>query len=185
MSNNTNNSALLLVDIQRGMTGRLTAVYKEEELLKNIDSLIKAAKEAEQLIVNVRHYNRILEASLLGNKKSNPGTITKDGELIVYKENISAFKDTMLKQELDKRGITRIIVAGTVTQGCIKATCLDGKSLGYEVVLVEDGHSNYNQNAEEVIRQWNESLKKENISVLKTSEISFACEHEMMETKLR
>lgn len=60
-----------------------------------------------------------------------------------------------------------------MTQGAIKSTCRDGKALGYDVVLVADGHTNNNQNAPQVIREWNETLASENISVLKAEEIHF------------
>ena len=36
---------------------------------------------------------------------------------------------------------------GLVSNGCVKATCLGGIKNGYKVILVKDGHSNFNKNA--------------------------------------
>ena len=38
-------------------------------------------------------------------------------------------------------GVKKLIITGLLTHGCVKGACLDAKKLGYEVVLVEDGHS--------------------------------------------
>lgn len=168
-----NNSALLLVDIKNRLPGRLTPIYNEEELMRNLETLVKSARNTNALIINVQNYSRVLQASPLGSAKLNPGVIMRNGQLVIYKEQTSAFKDTALKEELDKRNIRRLVVAGLVTQGCIKSTCLDAKKLGYDVVLAEDGHSNYNQNAEEVIKQWNDTLREEGIDIIKTNKIFF------------
>ena len=66
-----------------------------------------------------------------------------------------------------------VVVAGLVTHGCVKATCLGAKELGYRVVLVEDGHSSYHKQADKVIEEWNAKLSKESIEVKSTQEIDF------------
>jgi nicotinamidase-related amidase len=60
---------------------------------------------------------------------------------MVHKQHGKAFEDTPLHAELTGREIGRVILTGLVMHGCVKATCLGGLELGYEVVLAEDGHS--------------------------------------------
>jgi nicotinamidase-related amidase len=50
------------------------------------------------------------------------------------------------------------VVTGLVTHGCVKATCMGAKDLGYEVILVKDGHSNFNKQAAKLIDEWNRKL---------------------------
>jgi nicotinamidase-related amidase len=173
MSFNSSNAALLVVDLQRGLFRRPSAVHNEGGLIKNIVRLISEAHEANVQVIHAHHFNKALHGSGLASIKMHPSIELAENDIVLYKEQTSAFKNTTLCEELKKRNLDKVIVTGLVTQGCIKSTCLEGKALGYDVILVADGHSNYNQNAEEIINQWNENLKKENITVLKTEDIHF------------
>jgi nicotinamidase/pyrazinamidase len=58
-------------------------------------------------------------------------------------ESYSGFKDegeniTSLHPTLKARNITRIITYGIAIDYCVRATCLDGIELGYQVVMVKD-----------------------------------------------
>lgn len=46
---------------------------------------------------------------------------------------------TGLRHQLDRWGITKVVVCGLATDYCVKATALDGVSAGYDVVLLADG----------------------------------------------
>lgn len=173
MSFNANNTAVLVVDVQRGLFMRPSTIHNEVGLLDIIVKLIGDAHETKVQVIHVQHFNKALHGAGLSSIKLHPRIVLSESDIILYKEQTSAFRDTSLDEELKKRNISKLIVMGLVTQGCIKSTCLDGKELGYEVVLVEDGHSNYNQNAEEVISQWNDNLRRENITVLKSKDIHF------------
>lgn len=173
MGYTSSNTALLAVDIQKGLFRAATSVYKAEELLNTAEKLLQEAREAGIQVVHVQRYNEILDA--IGEKAINmhPRISFKPGDLMVRKEWMSAFHKTNLHEVLQRKNIERIVVMGLVTQGAIKATCLQGKELGYEVVLVANGHSNNNNNAQQIIKEWNETLMKENISVLKAEDIYF------------
>ncbi|MGQ9682092.1 MAG: isochorismatase family protein [Anaerolineae bacterium] len=42
---------------------------------------------------------------------------------------------TALRDELQRRGVTRLAVTGLVSPGCVCATCLDSVQKGYQLVL--------------------------------------------------
>jgi len=48
-------------------------------------------------------------------------------------------KATGLDEYLRTQGVNELVVLGLATDYCVKATCLDARSLGYAVTLVEDG----------------------------------------------
>jgi nicotinamidase/pyrazinamidase len=50
----------------------------------------------------------------------------------------SAFADTGLHGRLRERGVDRLIVAGLATDYCVRATVLDARAAGFDVVVVED-----------------------------------------------
>lgn len=62
-----------------------------------------------------------------------------DGEFVIRKTKASAFFETPLTIYLVRQGIDSLIVMGTSTSGCVRATVVDGQSHGYPVFVVSDG----------------------------------------------
>jgi nicotinamidase-related amidase len=60
------------------------------------------------------------------------------GESVIAKGRASAFFGTPLTALLIKQRIDSLIVAGCTTSGCVRATVVDGHSLGWPVVVAED-----------------------------------------------
>jgi maleamate amidohydrolase len=58
-----------------------------------------------------------------------------DGDLVFEKQQPSAFFGTPLHEHLKARGIDTVIVCGTTTSGCVRATVVDGMSLGYRIAV--------------------------------------------------
>jgi len=54
------------------------------------------------------------------------------------KEAYSGFQGTSLVRLLRERGIERVFVCGLATDYCVKATALDARKEGFEVVVLED-----------------------------------------------
>ncbi len=54
-------------------------------------------------------------------------------------ECYSAFAGTGLEDELRRRGVARVLVAGLATDYCVQFTVLDARKAGFDVVLIEDG----------------------------------------------
>lgn len=63
------------------------------------------------------------------------------GETIVVKHGWSAFFQTDLHHLLEHLGIERVVVGGTQTANCVRATIYDATALGYDVLLLGDGTS--------------------------------------------
>jgi nicotinamidase-related amidase len=66
-----------------------------------------------------------------------------------------------------------VVVTGMVTHGCVKATCLGARELGYPVTLVTDAHSSYSQDAAALIEKWHANLSKEGVTLLPTVQVQF------------
>lgn len=60
-------------------------------------------------------------------------------DLVVLKQKPSGFAGTPLQSYLQLLGCDSVIVTGTTTSGCVRATVLDAFSLNYRVTVVEDG----------------------------------------------
>ena len=63
----------------------------------------------------------------------------RDGEFVISKTKASAFFQTPLPVYLVRHGIDSLIVMGTATSGCVRASVVDGFSHGYPTFVVSDG----------------------------------------------
>ncbi|MDF2119465.1 cysteine hydrolase [Roseiarcaceae bacterium H3SJ34-1] len=93
-----------------------------------------------------RHTIRPLRWTAQG-KRLTPGTWGADvvdalrptaGELIIDKHGYSAFDDTTLEQDLHRRGVKTVLLAGVVTYACVLATGFAAFDRGFDVLLVKD-----------------------------------------------
>jgi nicotinamidase-related amidase len=60
-------------------------------------------------------------------------------DIVVYKQKPSGFFGTNMTSYLTLLGCDSVIVTGTTTSGCVRATVLDAFSLNYRVALAEEG----------------------------------------------
>lgn len=63
----------------------------------------------------------------------------REDELVIHKTRASAFFNTPLTTYLVRQGADSLIVMGTSTSGCVRATAVDGWSHGYPTFVVADG----------------------------------------------
>ncbi len=172
MTENTKKTALLVIDVQQGLFGKSTPIYQAETLLKNITTLVERAHQADVPVVYVQHADKtLIEGSDVW--QLHPQLQPQPQDLHIHKHHGNAFEDTPLGEELQKRGVTCVMVTGLVTHGCVRATSLGAKEAGYEVILVGDAHSSYHKKAAEVIVEWNQKLAAQGIEVQTTEEINF------------
>lgn len=60
------------------------------------------------------------------------------GDIVIQKDKPSAFFGTPLVSYLTAMGVDSLIIGGTTTSGCVRATVLDAFSYNYAVVVVEE-----------------------------------------------
>jgi nicotinamidase-related amidase len=73
-----------------------------------------------------------------------PGVKPQKGDLIVEKQRMSGFHNTLLDTKLRGLGVDKVLVTGAWTNFSVEHTCRDGADLGYQMALVTDGTSTIN-----------------------------------------
>ena len=63
----------------------------------------------------------------------------KSQDVVILKQKPSGFFGTSLAAYLTLLGADSVIVTGTTTSGCVRATVIDAFSLNYRVAIAEDG----------------------------------------------
>jgi nicotinamidase-related amidase len=170
---NPKKSALFVIDVQQELFNKSSPIYNAETLFRNINALIDRAHQAGVPVFYVQHSNK--KDLVYGSEgwQLHPQLHPVEGDCFVHKLHGDAFEETGLDETLKSRSIDNLVVTGLVTHGCVRATCIGAKKLGYKVVLVEDGHSNYSKKAAQLIKEWNQKLSTGIVELAYTSEIKF------------
>jgi len=163
-------TALLVIDVQAGLFAKKTPILHAEALLANIEALVARARQDGVPVIYIQHTGAGLVQGSEG-WQFHPRLQPVAGERIIGKVHPSALKDTPLCDELQRRGVTCLVVTGLVSHGCVRATCLEALQMGYQVVLVADGHSNFSPKAGEIIAEVNEKLTAAGAQVLPAAEV--------------
>ncbi len=170
----TGKTALLVIDVQRALFTRPNPIYKANQLIEAINLIVDRSHLFGVKVIYVQHANQSFLKEGTEGWQFHPGLTRGEGDSKIQKKQGNAFLDTTLQSELEVRGIQNLLITGLVTQGCIKATCLGGLERGYRVFLVEDGHSNYNQEAAAVIEKCQNELELAGVEIVSTDRIVFA-----------
>jgi nicotinamidase-related amidase len=168
------NTALLVIDVQRGLFTKSTPIFEAEKLLENIMCLIDGAHRAGIPVFFIQHSSDKILCEGTEEWCLHPQTQPTAVDYRLQKHHPNAFEGTSLKVDLDRLGVQRLVVTGLVTHGCVKATCIGAHQLGYKVTLVKDGHSNYSGKAKQLIEEWNQRLSLGIVELKTTQEIDFS-----------
>jgi nicotinamidase-related amidase len=174
---NPNNTALIIIDVQKGLFEKATPVYNADTLIDNLCLLIDRAHQANAPVIFLQHANeKIRMAQGSDAWRLHPRLQPVETDRIIPKQHGSAFEETALAKELEILGVQRLVVTGLVTHGCVQATCQDAHKRGYQVILVKDGHSSYNKQAKELIEEWNQKLSQGIVELKEAREINYTGE---------
>ncbi|HTY78843.1 MAG TPA: isochorismatase family cysteine hydrolase [Candidatus Bathyarchaeia archaeon] len=88
-----------------------------------------------------RGFGRPSSSCLLGEANVHvvPELAPQPGELVVRKRYYDGFNGTALDQALRARGVTHLVLTGTMTDICVLATVIGGMNREYRMTVVEDG----------------------------------------------
>ncbi len=141
----TDETAVLVIDMQMGNFDQSAPVFGSKALLSKISDLIARARAAGVLVAYIQHCGPEDAIDQPGTPgwEIHPSVAPLEGDLVVQKRHPDAFQDTSLQSELESRGINKLVITGIQTEYCVDTTCRRAYSLGYKVTLVEDAHSTW------------------------------------------
>jgi nicotinamidase-related amidase len=149
-------TALVLIDLQRGITVFPAQPHTTAEVIGNAARLAEAFRAVSAAVVLVhvatsadggdRLYAQVDEPrpaqTLLADfAEIVPELGLGDRDIVVTKRQWGAFYGTDLDLQLRRRGLTTIVLAGIATNYGVESTARDAYERGYQLVLVEDAMS--------------------------------------------
>ncbi len=142
-------TALLIIDVQKGMFTHKEQPHEGNLLLARISGMVERARNAHVPVIFVQHdggAGHTFEKPTEG-WQLHPGTGYRHADVVVEKRYCDAFQETPLHAHLQTNKVSRIIIAGMQTEYCIDTSCRRAFSLGYEVILASNAHSTFSNSA--------------------------------------
>ncbi|TMD19825.1 MAG: isochorismatase family protein [Chloroflexi bacterium] len=138
---NRPNTALLVVDVQKGVVGE---AHERDAVVANVGSLVEKARREQVPVVWVQHSDAQL-ARGSDDWRIVPELTPADAEPLVEKNYGDSFEDTTLEAVLSGLGVGRLVVVGAETDACIRSTLHGAFVRGYDATLVSDAHTTNDQ----------------------------------------
>ena len=147
---------LVVVDFAKAYVDPAAALYaRAHDALASTLRLIAAARASETPVIytKVVYHDGASEAGVFWRKAGvglscfnhdNPFSAFADGieplagETVIEKHYASSFFQTDLDAVLRKLGVDTVIIAGTSTSGCVRATAVDACQYGYAPMVVRE-----------------------------------------------
>ena len=186
-------AALLIIDMQKGFVepGAALCVPTAKATIPAINSVIdKCRAEGAKIIWVKREYaadgsdveiprrKALEEGGLLGvlapgttginSPEDAEGLEPLEGDTTIIKPRFSSFLKTGLDEMLRSEGIDTIIITGTTTPNCIRATAFDGISYDYRTIVVRDCCS---AKTEEIQRVNMEDMDRVGVEIMDSVEL--------------
>jgi nicotinamidase-related amidase len=138
---NRPNTALLVVDVQRGVVG---SAHDRDAVVANVASLVEKARQERVPVVWVQHRDEQLRTGS-DDWRIVPELSPGESEPLIAKEYGDSFEDTSLESVLSGLGVGRLVVVGAQTDQCIRSTLHGALARGYDATLVSDAHTTEDQ----------------------------------------
>ncbi len=147
-------TALVLIDLQKGITTFPTEPYSSKEVISSAKKLVDQFHKVNSLVILVHVMSSPDGKDMLHPDVDQPmvrlGEIPKDwsdivpeltpsdNDLLITKHQWGAFYGTELDLELRRRGVKTIVIGGIATNMGVESTARDAYERGYNLIFVVD-----------------------------------------------
>jgi nicotinamidase-related amidase len=151
----SNTTALLVMDIQMGILGRLP--QQGAGIIKKAADAIKLARERDIKVIFVRvgfqkglpeispanksfyaFKDHLSGANLDAFMRIPPALGIMDGDIIVNKKRVSAFAGSDLEMILRAQNISHLVLSGIATSGVVLSTLRQAFDKDYQLIVLSD-----------------------------------------------
>jgi len=171
---NPKQTALLIIDVQRALFTRPTPVFNAYKIIEVINALVDRAHLYGVTVVYVQHANKTILQKGSDGWLLHPDLKPISKDLMIDKEQGNSFLGTTLQGDMEARGIENLLITGLVSNQCVRATALGGVEQGYNVFLVQGGHSNVDKNPEALIERIEEGLEEAGVYLVTPGQLDFS-----------
>jgi nicotinamidase-related amidase len=150
MATDIENTALLVMDVQPGIVGRLE---NKDEYLRNVSAAVTAAHKKDVPVIYVvvgfragypevsarnKSFSAIRSNPSFALTAPAPAIEPVEGDVVVVKRRVSAFSGSDLEVILRAKGITHLVLSGIATSGVVLSTTREAADKDYQLTILSD-----------------------------------------------
>ncbi|MCC3382021.1 cysteine hydrolase family protein [Paenibacillus farraposensis] len=173
-------NVLLMIDVQQAMFMYDEKLYREQEVVANLQQILAKARAAGTPVIFVQHTDETDE-----DYRENSAGWAISGvvhplphERVVRKTSWDSFYQIELLHVFEEIGADQLVIAGMQTEFCLDTTCRSAYGLGYQNhVLVSDAHSTFDNkvlSGEQIVAHHNAVLGNRFVRLLAAADVHFA-----------
>jgi nicotinamidase-related amidase len=137
------NQALLLIDIQNDyFPGGAMQLFGSPAAGVQAGKLLQAFRKKARPVIHIQHISRQPGATFFlpdtTGVQFQESVTPISGEAVFQKHYPNSFRDTPLLEHLRKNQITRLVIAGMMTQMCIDTSVRAAADQGFQCLLAHD-----------------------------------------------
>ena len=166
-------SALLVIDMQLvAFDGQVTPpIAGGGALLDRVEALVAdcRARAIPVIYLQTKALSGMPYAEDVQGWEIHPQVAPQPKERTLFKVGPSAFENADLNRHLAELGVSRVLVCGIWSEGCIAFTCEDVLKHGYQLTLVADAHGTCREDladAVTVVKQQNDAFAAKGADVV-------------------
>lgn len=163
--------ALIVIDIQEGLVKENP--FDTKNFIINTKAIIQHFRDQNLEVIFIRHSE---DEGLLAMGSDNWQVYhelkPQENEKIFNKYYNSIFKDTELKEYLNRKNITDLTFVGMQVEFCIDTSVKVGFEYGYKITIVEDAISTFDNEhlpADKILSFYKEKIWRNRFAQLKTT----------------
>ena len=163
--------ALIVIDIQEGLVKENP--FDTKNFIINTKAIIQHFRDQNIEVIFIRHSE---DEGLLAMGSDNWQVYhelkPQENEKIFNKYYNSIFKDTELKEYLNRKNITDLTFVGMQVEFCIDTSVKVGFEYGYKITIVEDAISTFDNEhlpADKILSFYKEKIWRNRFAQLKTA----------------
>lgn len=135
------NSALVVIDVQKGLDHPKYGRRSTPEAETNITRLLSAWRKAKWPVLHVQHLSKSPDSPLRPDSSGvaiKPEATPLESEPLFRKRVNNAFLGTDLEAFLHRSGITSLVMVGLTTDHCVSTSARMAADLGFDTYVVAD-----------------------------------------------
>ncbi|MUP39778.1 cysteine hydrolase family protein [Labilibaculum euxinus] len=181
--NQTNSSALLIIDMQKGSFTPATPRYDTKGVVKRINQLAAGFREYGNPVIYIQHNGSKQNCFVPGTEEWEilDDLNIAESDLVVYKTANDTFYESDLEEKLKELNVSELVITGCATDFCVESTIQSALIKDFNITVVKDAHTTADRphlSAEKVIEHynwvWSDLIPtKGRVEVVATAEILF------------
>ena len=158
-----NKTALVVIDAQVNMSDPAYPCYDARGVIGKLRTLIDKAHAADVPVIYIQNNGpegEVDEPHTPG-WEIDPEVAPAPGDTVIEKTTPDSFLGTGLDAQLRQAGVAKVAICGYATEFCVDTTTRRAAALGFEVMLVADGHTTHDKahaDAAQIVAHHNATL---------------------------